>query len=268
MNLDEAESAKAEVKYVLAQSPQDYGFDSVRWSLEQIRDSIGWLRGKTIPGTWQILQRLGFSYQKAAAFVRSPDPFFRLKVRKMMQVFQHAIYHPDQAVVLFQDELSYYLTPSLAPDWGETGAPPRVDKAPGDALTRIGAVLDGYTGSLLYLQGGKFGIKQMRTLYQQIRSHYHQPHIYVVQDNCPSVHKHQSVLDTAEALGITPVFLPTYASWLNPIERLWRLLKADILHNHPWSHCLSRLRTEVCDFLDQFLDPSDYLLKYVGLLPD
>ncbi|MBK9335612.1 MAG: transposase [Lewinellaceae bacterium] len=28
-------------------------------------------------------------------------------------------------------------------------------------------------------------------------------------------------------------FLPTYASWLNPIEKVWKMLKQDLVHNHP-----------------------------------
>ncbi|MCA9968048.1 MAG: transposase, partial [Anaerolineales bacterium] len=91
--------------------------------------------------------------------------------------------------------------------------------------------------------------------------------IYVVQDNCPSVHKHPTVLQTAKELGIVPLFLPTYASWLNPIEKLWRWLKADVLHNHPWAHDLGRLRQETATFLDQFHHPNEALLAYVGLLP-
>ena len=269
MNLSQVTEAQAEVKYVLAQSPRDYGFDSVRWSVAQIRDSIHWLQEKTVAGAWQILDRLGFSYQKTAAFIRSPDAFFRRKVRRMMQAFEHAVFRPDEAVALFQDELSYYRTPSLAAAWGECGSQPRIAKAPGtDKLTRIGAVMDGVTGALLYQQGDKFGIRQMRALYQSIRDRYDQPHIYVIQDNCPSVHKHETVLAKAAALDITPVFLPTYASWLNPIERVWRLLKAEVLHNHLWPHSVTQLRTAVRTFLDQFLSPSDYLLHYVGLLPD
>lgn len=268
MRPDQAEAAQTEVKCVLAQSPRAYGFDTVRWSLAKIREVVSWLQDKTLAGAWQILQRLGFSYQKTAAFVRSPDPFFRPKVRRMMQVFEQAIFNPERAAVLFQDELSYYRNPSLAPAWGESGSQPAVQKTPGtDTLTRIGAVLDGYTGAVTYLQGDKFGVQQMCALYQQICGRYDQPDLYVVQDNCPSIHKHDTVLATAQALDITPVFLPTYASWLNPIERLWRLLKADVLHNHPWAHSLPLLRSQVSAFLDQFLDPSDFLLHYVGLLP-
>ncbi|MBE2197018.1 MAG: transposase, partial [Anaerolinea sp.] len=39
-------------------------------------------------------------------------------------------------------------------------------------------------------------------------------------------------------MTIAPLFLPTYASWLNPIEKLWRWLRADVLYNHDLAHDL------------------------------
>lgn len=267
---DQVEEAKDQVKQVLAQSPREHGLSKTRWTLANIQTCVPFLRHKSIPGVWQILNRLGISRKQSAGFIRSPDLLFREKMRRMMDCFEQALYHPTTVVTLFQDELSYYRNPSLAPEWGESGPKqPKALKAPGtDKLTRIGAVLNGYNGEILYLQGDKFGVEKMQELYQQIRDTYSQPTIYVVQDNCPSIHKHPTVLAKAASLDITPIFLPTYASWTNPIEKLWLWLKSDVLHNHIWAHDLSLLRYEVSTFLDQFLTPSDDLLHYVGLLPD
>ena len=62
--------------------------------------------------------------------------------------------------------------------------------------------------------------------------------------------------------------LPTYASWLNPIEKLWRYLKQEVLHLHRLANDLGGLRAEIDRFLDQFTDGSDQLLRYVGLYDD
>lgn len=68
--------------------------------------------------------------------------------------------------------------------------------------------------------------------------------------------------------GLTALFLPTYASWLNPIEMLWRWLKQDVLHLHRLAHQLDVLRRKVADFLDQFQYGSPALLHYVGILSE
>jgi hypothetical protein len=52
-------------------------------------------------------------------------------------------------------------------------------------------------------------------------------------------------------------------------EKLWRKLKADILHLHRLADRLDELRQEVDQFLDQFAKGSLDLLRYVGLsVPD
>lgn len=141
----------------------------------------------------------------------------------------------------------------------------------------------------------------MVEFYQRLRAAYPQAEcIYVVQDNWP-VHVHPDLLvalqpQTTQWLRATPpnwpltpsaaavrkwghlhlpiqaVPLPTYASWLNPIEKLWRWLKQEVLHLHRLADDLPELRTAIDRFLDRFLDRfasgSDQLLRYVGLYDD
>ncbi len=103
--------------------------------------------------------------------------------------------------------------------------------------------------------------------YAQVRAAYPQAEKIFVQDNWPT-HKVSEVLAALEQHHLTPLFLPTYASWLNPIEKLWRRLKQDVLHLHRLADDLDTLRRQVQDFLDRFTGGSDPLLRYAGLLPD
>jgi hypothetical protein len=81
------------------------------------------------------------------------------------------------------------------------------------------------------------------------------------------------VLTKANELNIHLLWLPTYAPWTNPIEKLWRWLKQSVLHNHQLAEHFDTLKEQVRTFLDQFTlgspDParSADLLRYVGLLP-
>ena len=65
---------------------------------------------------------------------------------------------------------------------------------------------------------------------------------------------------------VEPVWLPTYAPWLNPIEKLWRWLKRDVLKMHRLAEDWRAVRDRVQQFLDQFAHGSQRLLEYVGLL--
>ncbi len=87
----------------------------------------------------------------------------------------------------------------------------------------------------------------------------------MVQDNW-SIHRHQDVLTALQQWPhIVPVWLPTYAPWLNPIEKLWRWLRQHLLTLHRQAGDWPALRHQVRSFLNQFQYGSENLLRYVGL---
>ncbi|MDQ3931094.1 MAG: transposase [Chloroflexota bacterium] len=64
---------------------------------------------------------------------------------------------------------------------------------------------------------------------------------------------------------LTPVWLPTYAPWLNPIEKLWKRLRQEVLKLHRLSGDWKTLRAKVREYLSKFAEGSEALLRYVGL---
>lgn len=268
MSLDTSEMAKDEIEQLLHDSPRRHGISRSRWRLEDIRQVISWLQDCTLAGIHQILRRLKIGLKQATGYVRSPDPERHLKRRQMAQAFSAALHHPQEYVILFQDELTYYSQQNEGLKYGAVGqkSPYVAHGVAENKMTRIGAVMDGLTGQVIYIQADKFGKLAMANLYRMIRQHYPQRKVFVVQDNCP-FHYCDNVLATADEQEIIPVYLPTYASWLNPIEKMWRWLKADILRGHEFAHDPQQLRQVVAEFLDQFANGSSALLRYVGLLP-
>jgi len=60
---------------------------------------------------------------------------------------------------------------------------------------------------------------------------------------------------------ITPVWLPTSAPWLNPIEKLWRWLRQEVLKMPRWVGDWPQVKQRVHAFLDQFAQGSPDLLR-------
>jgi transposase len=260
------DTARDEVELVLRRAPWHYGVPRSRWRLQDLRRVIAWLGGVSDSGIYKVLKRLGFSRKQALNFVRSPDPEFRAKWEAILRAYQEALEHPDEVVFLFQDEHSYYRDPTKAPAWHRKGkTQPRAWGKPGyNKRTRIGAAVNALTGQVIYLQRDEMGVEGLSALYARIRETY--PHarvIYLVQDNWP-VHKLPQVGAAREREGLTALFLPTYATWLNPIEKLWRWLKQEVLHVHPFVGDLAHLRKKAQEFLERFTRGSSELLHYLG----
>lgn len=167
-----------------------------------------------------------------------------------------------------------------------------------DTLTRGIATLEHGSGRVVYRRASKITLAVLVHFFQDLRAAYPAAErIYVVMDNWP-VHIHPDVLVALEPqesrhfrplppswsstpsakaikrwsqlqLPIQLVPLPTYASWCNPIEKLWRKLRQEVTHLHCWADDRARLRSEIDQFLDQFATGSTELLQYVGLgVPD
>jgi len=105
--------------------------------------------------------------------------------------------------------------------------------------------------------------------FQRILDIYVAPdrYLFLVWDNWP-IHQHAAVLAEATAQRIHLLWLPTYAPWENPIEKLWRWLKQELIHHHRFADDWAALKAAVLAFLDQFAAGSAALLRYVGLGTD
>jgi transposase len=202
-------------------------------------------------------------------------------------------------VVLFMDQVTVWLQPSVAAAYEQRGrCQPLARLSPhSNVQTRVVAGLDSITAQVIYLRG-RVSTTQLVKFYIKVRTAYPDAEcIYVVLDNWP-VHVHPDALVALEEqrsrwvelmkqrvpanwpkepskaaqrkwgelhLPIQLVPLPTYASWTNPIEKLWRKMRQEKLHMHWLADDLSALRTCIDTFLDQYQVGSPELLRYVGL---
>lgn len=253
---------------MLSQSPRAHGIEQTRWTLHSLLLVLTMLKVRSVAGLWQVLRRLGIRYRQGWAHMVSPDPLAALKLAYIAAVLARGLGYPGQVVVLWLDELTFYRLPSVAALWGD-GLTPRGPKANlsrgANTQGRVGAMMNHFTGQVSYLLRSKCGVKQLVQLYHLVRATYPDAEeIYVIQD-CWPVHFLPDVSRVAAQLGITLVPLPTYSSWRNPIEKLWRWLKQEVLHMHPWADDWSRTKAETRRFLDRFAQPNPALLRYVGL---
>jgi transposase len=236
-----------------------------RWTLRTIRASVAWLTEYTLSGVWRALQAWGLGLHASCTRLFSPDPDYRSKVRRLHRCLRDTARHPDTVVALFLDEFGYQRWPEVAPTWGLEAAV--AQRAGNNQQWRTIGALNAVTGQVNYLDGYIVGRQQVIKFYTQLdRAYSEVDRIYVIQDNW-NIHTHPDVLTALAGYPrITPVWLPTYAPWLNPIEKLWRWVRQAVLKMHRWVEDWPRVTQRVRDFLDQFAHGSQALLHSVGLL--
>jgi transposase len=237
-----------------------------RWTLSTIRATFDWLAEYTLSGVWRLLQRCGLRLRSARVQQFSPDPEYAPKVAHLEMVLWEARRYPGSVVAVFLDQMGFTRWPDPGPDWGSE--PPVADRRGAkQGLWRLMGALNPFTGQVHYLDNYIIGREKVIACYKKLVAAYpHAQRLYAIQDNW-SIHKHPDVVEALKAWPqIEPVWLPTYAPWLNPIEKLWRCLRQEVLKLHRGAEDWKALRQRVRSFLDQFKDGSQRLLQYVGLL--
>ena len=285
---------------VVRRAPRLLGVDRTRWTLAAVGEAVDWLAPHSPGGVGRVLASLGVVLKRGRDYVHSPDPAYPEKRAAVAARVAAARASGGRVVALFQDEVTLYRQPSVAPAWEERGRPqPRAvrSRRADGPVARIVGTLDAVDGRVLVRRRGELAVPALVGFYKEVAAAYPDAErIDVVLDNWP-VHFHPDLLvalqpqdcpfpfprppswpDTPSpdavrkwgdlALPIRLVPLPTYASWLNPIEKLWRWLRQDVVHLHPWADAVPALRAAVDGFLGRFTAGSDAaaaLLRYVGL---
>ncbi|MEZ4887504.1 MAG: IS630 family transposase [Chitinophagales bacterium] len=243
----------------------------------------------SISGLHHVLREFGISYQRARPYIHSPDREYKQKEAFLHQILQNRI--PIQEEVLFQDEFTFYAEASLAKDFAPIGRQPLQRWAYKNKDKRICATMNAFTGEVHAMIAPKIGIDAFVEFLQQLQEQYPKAQtIYMVVDNCP-VHFHPDVQATLQEqihdfelhlpsswrnvqpkekfkqldLNVQMVPLPTYASWLNPIEKLWKLLNQEVIHLHRIPNHFKELVGKVQEWFEQFENASDRLLSFCGL---
>jgi hypothetical protein len=291
--LPDAATAQADLLDLLERSPRLFGLTQTRWTATAIGHQCPWLRTLSRSGISRMLRRLGIHHKLSRSHVHSPDPAYLAKRAAIRTALAASA---PQTVVCFLDEVTIYRQPTLAPAYAACGRQQPLAERSHAAETehRVLATLDAATGRVCWCRRKRLSVATFVHFFTELTAAYPETtQILIVLDNWP-VHFHPDLLVALQPqqtpfpfrrppswaaaphraackkwgklhLPIQFLPLPTYASWLNPIEKLWRWLRQDVLHLHPWADDLAALHAEVAAFLDQFHDPSPALLRYTGL---
>lgn len=275
---------------MVGQSPNNFDLAQSRWTLKALRQKIEAFKHYSISGLWHVLKNIGVRHLRARQYVHSPDPAYQAKVEYLIN--QIRTHQADQEEIYFMDQLTVYLHPSVGYEWTPAAKkqPLSVQGHHANKTFRICGALNGLTGQTHVLIRNRITVPSLIHFFEELSLKHPQKNIWVVLDNWP-VHCHPDILAalapqrypfplilpkswtklkpkakfSGKNLPIQLLFLPTYASWLNPIEKLWRWLKQDLLHNHLFTDQWDALKSKVIEWLDHPSHKAQPLLQYVGL---
>ena len=236
-----------------------------------------------------VLRRLKITHKRGRDYVHSPDPEYDEKVRYIEKIIEN--HDSSKQVILFMDELTLKSHPSVGYDYARTNEQPRARRGIGaEKQVRLCGVINAVSGRTDVMMRKVVSVHSIISFYQSLSKIYPTKQILVIQDNWP-VHCHPDIIAALEKqespfkhflpaswkevkpkkkysalnIPVQMLFLPSYASWLNPIEKVWKKLKQEKVHQHTHRHDFTELKQAAEKWFQPLLNGSEELLKYVGL---
>jgi transposase len=225
-----SEQAEAILREALRHSPDELGYRAVNWTIFLLRDYIESRWGQR-PSERQVrerLRQLGNVWKRPRHALReskSPRVLRRLRaIRKKVKNL------PSGCARLFEDETDLLLFPPLRAGWFPRGKPAEVPISGENAKRTVFGAIDVDTGRRLLLARDGACALDFRALLILIRQAYGSKMLALLLDGASRHSAHESEGLAAE-LKIELIYLPTRASNINPMDRLWKWGKDKICAN-------------------------------------
>jgi transposase len=187
----------------------------------------------------------------------------------MEQAISEAKSKPDEVVTVFEDEASFYRQPTQGWLWSPQGRvqPKMRNASRTDDCIRQVAFLNVVTGQVINREYTSVTVEAFKECLTKLDQSYPWARkINIIWDNLPNHWNYRLAQHIQTLPRLYIVGLPTYAPWLNAIEKVWRLVRQHVTHAHPWAEDFETLKMALRQKLAEYINGSQELLHYVGLL--
>lgn len=228
------EFVAAELRCVLDHLPEVHGYPTSAWTAKLLRHHIFrfYRINISVQTAWRIIRRQGYTRQRPGRVPAGGDERARNAWRAALAIAEQNC--PPDSLILFTDEAGFNIDPTVAARWAPRGRQPKLPtNGQKQHISVVGAI--SRDRSYFHFKIAKtvdsaVFCEFLRELHQRFRGFRR---IYLVLDNV-SFHRSQRTRQFAQQLTAPSVILvhqPPYSPDLNPIEPVWREIRARHTHN-------------------------------------
>jgi transposase len=253
-------AAKVDVHYTavvleaVAGAPTEHGYQRPTWTQELLILVARERTGVSISTSTmsRLLTRVKARHGRPKPCVDCPWPK-ALKTRRLNELRRLVADPPQQAAVLYMDEVDIHLNPKIGDDWMLRGQQKTVLTPGQNQKHYLAGALDAHTGCVEWVEGSR----KTSALFIALVDHLltcaplRGKILHLVLDNF-RIHSSRAVAAAQVRWGERVVlhFLPPYCPDHNRIERLWKDLHDNVTRNHK-CRTLDELLARVRDYLAQ-----------------
>jgi len=222
--------AEAMVRMV-QNDPRHMGYLATFWRVAMLALALVEMLGVHLSasGVRGALRRLGLRWGRPRQTM--PTKVDPQKAQKQWAIARAVIETGPETTILYGDESRVQLLPLIRSMWHWLGQQVRVP-TPGTNVTRtLFGALNIHRGRWVYLARKRMAKEDFIAFLEHLLVAYPTGPILLVVDNFSSHTAHAVQVWLSEQSRLRLLYLPTYCSHLNPVERIWLQLKNTIAAN-------------------------------------
>lgn len=249
-----------EIKKAVSNSPRESGYKFSNWTCKLVGSFIqhNFRIRYSVERVRQILRKIGFRmvrerYQYILANPKEQESF--------LSEFAETVENlEDDQVILFEDECSVQQHPTLSSRWAlreQRGIPTYGSHK----KKHLFGFVSPFEGHFNYHSSDSLRADEFKKGIKRIRGHYPRKRVILYVDNATH-HTAKSLRGFLEAQRgwLDLRFMPKYSPELNPVERIWKLLRRDVTHNTLFSS-MKELVSAIRSFLHRISRAPEELMK-------
>jgi len=217
----------------------------------------------TPEGMVKLLHNIGFVYKKTK---RIPGKADALKQEEFLREVYEAIkdkMQPDDQLY-FTDGVHPQYNVEPAYGWIEKGTEKEVRSNTGRKRINVNGAIN-LKHEVVMRDDESINAQSTIALYEQLEAKHPTGTIYVICDNARYYHA-KIVKEYLENSRVEQVFLPAYSPNLNLIERLWKFMHKEVLHNHYYD-TYDKFKEAIYQFFDK-INAGSYTAELDSLLTE
>ena len=257
---------KRELYQIIVDGPQKASFPGACWRSPMIQELIQrkYKVSYSVYYIAELLKNLGLSYQKARFVAADADPKKRKQWREKTWPALLKEAQEKRAYLLFGDEASFPQWGTLTYTWAPRGQQPLVKTSGKRKGYKVFGLIDYFTGRFFYqCTQERLTSASYQEFLQAVLAKTRKP-LILVQDGAKyHTSKSTRAFFARYAHRLTVFDLPSYSPDYNPIEKLWKKIKAKETHLH-YFPTFESLMSKVEEAMVRFANAPEEVLSLFG----
>jgi len=224
-----------------------------------VKNSFG--KDYTVSGMLPLLHKLGFVYKQTTLIPSKYDPESQKEFKKNYETLEKEL--KTDETIIFMDGVHPQHNTTTSRVWVKKGKEKQVKSNTGRNRININGIYNPSTQEVLVHESERINAETTISFLREIEVHYKEKKkIYLVVDNA-RYYKNKKVKEYTSNSRIEMIFLPPYSPNLNLIERLWKLLRREVINNHYYEK-FKEFRDAVLGFFENSEQMKDIIRQFVG----